>query len=98
MFRIFFAALVAAGLALPAAAEPRVCGKRADVINQLSVKYSEAPAAMGLSSDGGVIEVLTSANGNTWTIIITQPDGLSCLVSAGEYWETATKVVKGAGV
>ena len=98
MFRILFAALVTAGLALPAAAEQQVCGKRADVIKQLSVKYSEAPAAMGLSSDGGVLEVLASADGNTWTIIVTQPDGLSCMVAAGEYWETTLKVATGAGV
>jgi hypothetical protein len=98
MFRIIFSALVAAGIALPAAAEQQVCGKRADVIKQLSVKYSEAPTAMGLSSDGGVLEVLTSTDRNTWTIIVTRPDGLSCMVAVGEYWETTIKVATGAGV
>ena len=94
MFRIVTAALIAAAIALPATAQT-VCGKRSDVLQQLSTKYSEMPAAMGLSNDGGVIEVLTSPDGHTWTIIVTKPDGSSCLVIAGEYWEAAPRLVKG---
>ena len=35
---------------------------------------------------GGVVEILTSPDGNTWTIIVTTPQGMSCLVAAGEGW------------
>ena len=97
MFRFALAALFAAGLALPAAAQP-VCGKRADMIEQLSAKYAEAPTAMGLSSEGGVIEILTSPDGTTWTILGTEPPGLSCLVASGEAWQTVTKVNLGSGI
>ena len=42
---------------------------------------------MGLSNNGGVVEILTSPKGVTWTIIITMPNGMSCLVAAGKNWE-----------
>ena len=42
---------------------------------------------MGLSNNGGVVEILTSPEGDTWTIIITMPNGLSFLIAAGENWE-----------
>ena len=70
----------------PAAAQS-LCGQRADMINGLDGTYSETPSSMGLSNNGGVVEVLTSPEGKTWTIIITLPNGTSCLIAAGENWE-----------
>ena len=91
MTRFLIAALVFLGIALPANAQ-MACGKRDDILEKLSGKFSEAPVAMGLSNSGGVIEVLSSAEGNTWTIIMTDPGGLTCLVAAGEFWEVAQRV------
>ena len=70
-----------------------MCGNRTDVLGKLSNGYSENATAMGLSSNGGVVEVLTSPKGNTWTIIITMPNGVSCLIAAGESWETLPLVI-----
>ncbi len=42
--------------------------------------------AMGLVSNGSINEVLASKDGS-WTIIVTRPDGMSCVVAAGEAWE-----------
>ena len=73
----------------PAAAhKPQApCVQRADMLNGLDGYYTEAPSAMGLSNNGGVVEVLTSPEGKTWTIIVTLPNGTSCLIAAGENWE-----------
>jgi hypothetical protein len=49
---------------------------------------------MGLVSNGAVLEVLTSDKGS-WTIIVTRPDGTSCVVAAGEAWENLPKLVAG---
>jgi len=58
------------------------------VLAKLSTGYKEAPVAMGLASNGALIEVLSSAeNGKTWTIIITQPNGVSCVMATGESWQ-----------
>ena len=48
----------------------------------------EEPVAVGLATNGGVIEVLASPDGKTWTAIIAMPDGTSCLIAAGQGWET----------
>lgn len=74
-------------LASPAAAQQLQCSQRAVVLTALSDKYAEKPVAMGLASNGGVLEVLSDGEGSTWTIIVTMPNGVSCMVAAGENWE-----------
>lgn len=63
------------------------CGQRTTVLDFLSAKYSEKPIAMGIAANGGLIEVLTSTDGTTFTIIVTMPEGETCMVAAGEGWE-----------
>ena len=83
-------ALCFAALCLPVtamAAPPMSCSPRTDVLSQLAQKFKEAPVAVGLANNGGLLEVLTNGTGSTWTIIITMPNGVSCLVAAGEDWQ-----------
>ncbi len=47
---------------------------------------------MGLASSGGVVEVLTNEKGSSWSIIVTMPSGVTCLVAAGEGWEAVAPV------
>jgi hypothetical protein len=82
--------LTAAAMAVPvtaANAGNSPCSPRTDVLSQLSQKYHEAPVAIGLASNGNLVEVLTATDGTTWTIIQTSPAGVSCLVAAGESWQ-----------
>ncbi len=51
-------------------------------------KYQEAPIGAGVTNSGGLVEVLTTSDGSTWTIIVTTPQGVSCLVATGEGWRT----------
>lgn len=89
MTRIAIAAacLLAAVLAQPAVAEHPSCAERAVVIRHLAHNYSEQPVAIGLASNGGVVELLRSSSGGTWTIIITKTDGTACMIAAVEHWE-----------
>ena len=64
-----------------------LCGERNVVISSLEKNYSEVPVSMGLESTGGVIEVLAAPEGS-FTILITRPNGLSCIMVSGENWET----------
>ncbi len=68
-----------------AAAQPQ-CNDRAHVLDLLAKKYKEAPIAAGVTNSGGLVEVLSDGKGGTWTIIVTTPQGMSCLVAAGEGW------------
>ena len=82
----------------PALGTPNICSTRANVLKHLSRKYSETPVGLGVAENGGVIELLTSAEGDTWTIIITMPDGRSCMIAAGEGWEQVPRIAaKGSG-
>jgi hypothetical protein len=75
------------------------CGQRTELLQTLSKKYSEVPVAVGLANNGALIEVLTSGNGSTWTIIVSQPNGTSCLVAAGEEWQQLDQVASsGLGI
>ena len=33
-----------------------------------------------------LVQLLTSPDGSTWTVIISTPQGLSCLATSGENW------------
>jgi hypothetical protein len=68
------------------------CGSRPELLKQLSKQFKEAPVALGLAKNGSVIEVLTSDDGETWTILVSQPNGSSCLVAVGEGWEELKRV------
>lgn len=61
------------------------CEERTALLEVLTGRYDETPAALGIASSGGLVEVLTSGSG-TWTIIVTSPQGVSCVVAAGEIW------------
>lgn len=63
-----------------------MCGQRGTVVGSLEKNYSEVPVSMGLAVNGSVIEVLASPSGS-FTIIMTRPSGLSCIMAAGEKWE-----------
>ncbi len=66
--------------------ETQLCDQRANLIGHLAEKYREAPVALGVTSTGGVVEVLTTGDGATWSIIVSNPNGTSCLIAAGEGW------------
>ena len=86
-------ALAVTLLSFPAAAQT-VCSERSSFLDQLSERYSETPVALGLVSDGNVLEILASKVG-TWTIIVTRPTGTSCVVATGQAWQDLPIVTAG---
>lgn len=88
-------ALAACFLTAPnAEAQGMLCKERSEILDQLSTEYGESPAAIGLASNGSLIEVLTSVDdGKTWTIIITTTSGVSCVMATGESWQNLEQPV-----
>jgi len=80
----------------PTQAQRQQCDERTKVLGHLAKKYQEAPVAIGVTSAGGLVEVLSTGDGNTWTIIVSNPNGVSCLLAAGEGWR-AIRFDKSAG-
>ena len=74
------------------------CAERARVLEFLAETYQEAPVSRGIANNGGVIEVLTSRDGSTWTILITMPDGQTCMVAAGSDWGQLPGAVQSAEI
>lgn len=91
MTRTLWGALVALALmawSFPGVAQaPVVCAERQAIAEKLDAEYAETPVAAGLTADGLMIEVFASAAG-TFTILVTRPGGPSCVVAAGEGWES----------
>ena len=84
------AALVVGGILTPTMADAQVtmaCGLRGNLVSVLEKTYSERPVSVGIASSGSLVEVFTSESG-TWTIIITNPGGITCLLEAGEGWQS----------
>jgi hypothetical protein len=82
------AAFAFAGGALfsPSAEAAKLCGDRDEILKRLEQRHDETPQALGLSSDGGVLEVLVSPSGG-WTILVTYPKRPTCVVAVGEAWQ-----------
>ena len=87
------AALAVFSTAAAAQNSPNQCNTRDSVLSLLASKYKEAPVAVGVTNTGGLVEVLSTGDGNTWTIIVTTPQGMSCLVAAGEGWRAVEHAV-----
>ncbi len=94
---VLTASLFAAALALPRAAEAQsVVMPRAQIVTTLGEKYAETPVALGVAGNGGVIEVFTTDDGSTFTIILTMPNGLSRVITSGEHWTPLMSIAPAA--
>ena len=74
--------------ALPAAAQqqPR-CAPRAQVLDVIESRYRESRRAIGLTGSQTVMELYASEATGSWTLVVTLPSGLSCLVASGQGFE-----------
>ncbi|UUX51988.1 hypothetical protein NUH88_09840 [Nisaea acidiphila] len=83
-------AVAAAGLLFAAAPvqalEPQLCAQHSKLVAQLGEKYGETVSASGFDGAGNFVEVFSSKNG-TWTIAISVPGGMTCVIAAGEDWQ-----------
>lgn len=82
------AALTVLALAptLPAAAQMR-CGQRDAIVRQLATRYGETQRSVGFQQGRGVVEIYVNADSGSWTILLTTPEGMSCLMAAGEAFQ-----------
>ncbi|MFN3846710.1 MAG: hypothetical protein ACK4RZ_12960 [Paracoccaceae bacterium] len=80
-----FAGLILATTAGHAAQQ---CGKRDTVVTQLTERYGETRRGMGVAANNGVMEMFASDSSGSWTITVTMPDGMMCLVASGQGYET----------
>jgi hypothetical protein len=89
--------MLAAGAVFTPAMAQWACGKRADLLAQLALRYGEVSSAIGITDQGALLDLVVSPGG-TWTIMMTVPGGPTCIVATGKQWETLPAVVEDPGV
>lgn len=63
------------------------CGKHDDLVAALKQHFQEDRHAIGLAGNFGVVELFVSKAGS-WTMLVTNPDGQTCIGAAGSAWQT----------
>ncbi len=79
--------------ATPASAQTVSCGERQAILDTLKDRYHEGRTAYGITADGRLLEVFAGPSGS-WTLLMTQPGGKSCLMSSGEGWRHILEMKK----
>lgn len=92
-----------AGIALAlvpgmAVAQVNNCADRDMVTERLKTGYGEEFAGGGLRDAESIFEVWYSEDKGTWTILMTKPDGSSCIMASGTDWRVSVPGKQPAGI
>ena len=71
-------------LAAPAAAQGTTCLSRSDMVSALTDTYGETVQMIGSSRGGQLVVEMWGRPGGSWTVVVTSPDGVACILAAGE--------------
>ena len=88
--------LAAASLAafLGHAQAAQTCGRHDDIAGVLGKNYHENRQAIGLSGTASLIELFVSKRG-TWTMTLTNTQGVTCVIGTGDNWQHEPMQVAG---
>ncbi|ABD56581.1 hypothetical protein Jann_3664 [Jannaschia sp. CCS1] len=77
------AACITLSLFAPSA-HAATCADRTQVTEALTDRFGESLYGNAVSNTGEVLEIYSSSENETWTVLVTLPDrGLSCFVASG---------------
>ncbi|CCM74617.1 hypothetical protein [Rhizobium mesoamericanum] len=65
----------------------RSCAARSEVVNFLDKNFAERLTAVGLINQNVMLEVYAAQSG-TWTLLVTDVHGVSCILLSGDSWES----------
>lgn len=86
-------ALMLAAIALlnveAASARPQICDTRLAIVKKLQSQFEESRQVIGSDKNGVVMELFANPNRGTWTILLTNKSGITCVVSAGQNFSAA---------
>lgn len=78
-------------------AQQQNCAPRDTVVERLADGYGESRQSIGIGAQGAVVEVFASSDTGTWTITVTMPTGVTCLVASGQSFQTLAEVLPPKG-
>lgn len=62
------------------------CGPRDELVRQLTTHMRQEHRAIGLTQSGTLAELFVAPEGSSWTLIVSLPQGFSCIIAAGHDW------------
>ena len=83
--------MIAALAAAPATASPR-CGPHGKVVKSLQSAFSETRKHIALINDQRILETFIAPSGS-WTILVTNPSGIACVMGSGKDWQSTDPIV-----
>lgn len=88
---VFSSSVAARAQSAPAS----ICGQRDHIVRHLETRFGESVRSVGLAGPDRVVEVFASDETGSWTITVTSPSGLTCLMAAGRHFEAMAPVSRG---
>ena len=95
--RVVSSALVfgVAALAPPAHAQSSLtCHTRDKLVQTLEGRYNETLDSVGLQGPELLLEVWSAKDTGSFTVFITKPNGISCVVASGSNWQNFVTIAK----
>ncbi|WP_439150816.1 hypothetical protein [Sulfitobacter sp.] len=90
--------LTAALLALPVGVSAQVqCAPHEVITGVLAEAFGETRQGLGVMQDGPVMELFANDETGTWTVTVTEPGNLTCIVAGGEAWTETNEHLPPAG-
>lgn len=62
------------------------CGPRTEMLKYLKSEYQEVVFGQGVTAGGATIIEMTVSPKGTYTVLMTNIDGASCIMAAGTSW------------
>jgi hypothetical protein len=73
------------------------CDSREAVTALLADRYGETRRSVGIAGEAAVMELFASDATGTWSITLTLPDGMMCLMASGSGYEALTEELPAKG-
>ena len=96
--RILTAGLLFGMAATAPPAHAMGCAERSKVVEQLQDVYSEQLTGRGLQTAQSMIEVWASPDSGSFTVLVTDAQGISCVVATGTNWFLEKDQIEPAGI
>lgn len=75
----------------------RNCGARQPIVERLADRFGESRQSIGLGTQNRVVETFANPETGSWTITVTSPNGMTCLIASGHAYEELEEVITPTG-
>ena len=72
---------------------PATTALRDEATGKLEKKFEEQVAGRGLVANGKAMFELFVSKSGSWTVLVSDPKGRSCIIASGEHWQQIPLVV-----